>query len=138
MGDISLKANKKVQISSLCTVFAQQEVVALLSRGENLENILAGLHDALGNRIAALARRLGIEPDLALTGGVAKNIGMVKAMKESLGSDLLVPGEPLITGALGAAILAGEIYMQTVTAGKALSTKARRLERPTFFAEEHQ
>ncbi len=138
MGDISLKAIKKVQVSSLCTIFAQQEVIALLSRGENLENILAGLHDALANRIAALARRLGIEPDLALTGGVAKNIGMVKAMKESLGCDVLVPEEPLITGALGAAILAGEIYMETVTAGEALSTKARRLEKPTFFAEEHQ
>jgi predicted CoA-substrate-specific enzyme activase len=138
MGDISLKATRKVQISSLCTIFAQQEVIALLSRGENLENILAGLHDALANRIAALARRLGIEPDLVLTGGVAKNIGMVKAMKESLGCEVLVPEEPLITGALGAAILAGEICMQTVTAGEALSTKARRLEKPTFFAEEHQ
>jgi predicted CoA-substrate-specific enzyme activase len=138
MGDISLNATRKVQISSLCTIFAQQEVIALLSRGENLENILAGLHDALANRIAALARRLGIEPDLVLTGGVAKNIGMVKAMKESLGCEVLVPEEPLITGALGAAILAGEICMQTVTAGEALSTKARRLEKPTFFAEEHQ
>jgi len=138
MGDVSLKATKKVQVSSLCTIFAQQEVVALLSRGENLENILAGLHDALANRIAALARRLGIESDLVLTGGVAKNIGMVKAMKESLGCDVLVPEEPLITGALGAAILAGEIYMQTVAAGEALSTKARRLGKATFFAEEHQ
>jgi predicted CoA-substrate-specific enzyme activase len=138
MGDISLKATRKVQVSSLCTIFAQQEVIALLSRGENLENILAGLHNALANRIAALARRLGIEPDLALTGGVAKNIGMVKAMKESLGCDVLVPEEPLITGALGAAILAGEIHMQTVASGEALSTKARRMEKPTFFAEEHQ
>jgi predicted CoA-substrate-specific enzyme activase len=138
MGDISLKATRKVQVSSLCTIFAQQEVIALLSRGENLENILAGLHNALANRIAALARRLGIEPDLALTGGVAKNIGMVKAMKESLGCDVLVPEEPLITGALGAAILAREIHMQTVASGEALSTKARRMEKPTFFAEEHQ
>jgi predicted CoA-substrate-specific enzyme activase len=138
MGDISLKATKKVQISSLCTIFAQQEVVALLSRGENLESILAGLHYALADRIATLARRLGIEPDLVLTGGVAKNIGMVKAMKESLGCEVLVPEEPLITGALGAAILAGEIYMQTVAAGEALSTEARRLGKATFFAEEHQ
>jgi predicted CoA-substrate-specific enzyme activase len=138
VGDISLKANKKVQISSLCTIFAQQEVVALLSRGESLENILAGLHYALADRIVALARRLEIEPHLVLTGGVAKNIGMVKAMKESLGCEVLVPEEPLITGALGAAILAGEIYMQTVTAGEALSTKARRLGKATFFAEDHQ
>jgi len=138
MGDISLKATKKVQIGNLCTIFAQQEVVALISRGEKLENILAGLHDALAGRIAAMARRLAIEPDLVLTGGVAKNIGMVKAMKESLDCEILVPEEPLITGALGAVILANEIYTKAVAAGEALSTKARRLEKATFFGEEHR
>jgi predicted CoA-substrate-specific enzyme activase len=138
MGDISLKATKKVQISNLCTIFAQQEVVALLSRGEKLENILAGLHDALASRIAALARRLGIEPDLVLTGGVAKNSGMVRAMKENLGCEILVPEEPLLTGALGAAILAKEIYMKAVAASEVLPTKSRRLEKATFFTEEHR
>jgi predicted CoA-substrate-specific enzyme activase len=134
MGDISLKATKKIQISNLCTIFAQQEVVALLSRGEKLENILAGLHDALASRVAALARRLGIEPDLVLTGGVAKNTGIVRAMKESLGCEILVPEEPLLTGALGAAILAKETYMKAVAVGEALSTKSRRLEKATFFS----
>jgi len=134
MGDISLRATKKIPISSLCTIFAQQEVVALLSRGEKLENILAGLHDALASRIAALARRLGIEPDLVLTGGVAKNTGIVRAMKESLGCEILVPEEPLLTGALGAAILAKETYMKAVAVGKALPTKSRRLEKTTFFS----
>ena len=138
MGDISLKATKKIQISNLCTIFAQQEVVALLSRGEKLENILAGLHDALASRIAALARRLGIEPDLVLTGGVAKNTGMVRAMKESLGCEILVPEEPLLTGALGAAILAKEIYMKAAAGGEALPTKSRRLEKATFFSSEHR
>ena len=136
MGDISLKATEKIQISNLCTIFAQQEVVALLSRGEKLENILAGLHDALASRVATLARRLGIERDLVLTGGVAKNIGMVKAMKESLGCEVLVPEEPLLTGALGAAILAKETYMKAVRAGEALPTKSRRLEKATFFSQE--
>ncbi len=138
MGDISLQATKKIQISNLCTIFAQQEVVALLSRGEKLENILAGLHDALASRIAALARRLGIEPDLVLTGGVAKNTGMVRAMKESLGCEILVPEEPLLTGALGAAILAKEIYMKAAAEGEALPTKSRRLEKATFFSSEHR
>jgi predicted CoA-substrate-specific enzyme activase len=138
MGDISLKATKKIQISSLCTIFAQQEVVALISRREKLENILAGLHDALASRIAALARRLGIEPDLVLTGGVAKNTGMVRAIKESLGCEILIPEEPLLTGALGAAILAKEIYMKAAAAGEALPTKSRRLEKATFFSEEHR
>ena len=138
MGDISLNAKKKIQISNLCTIFAQQEVVALLSRGEKPENILAGLHDALASRVAALARRLGIEPDLVLTGGVAKNIGMVRAMKESLGCEILVPEEPLLTGALGAAILAKEIYMKAAAGGEALPTKSRRLEKATFFSSEHR
>jgi predicted CoA-substrate-specific enzyme activase len=137
MGDISLRATSKIQISNLCTIFAQQEVIALLSRGEKLENIVAGLHDALASRIAALARQLGIEPDLVLTGGVAKNIGMVKAMKESLGSDILVPEEPLLTGALGAALLAKEAYTKATAAGEALPTKPRRLEKATFFNQEH-
>ena len=137
MGDISLKASRKIEISNLCTIFAQQEVIALISRGEKLENIVAGLHDALAGRIAALARRLGIEPDLVLTGGVAKNTGMVRAVKESLDCEILVPEEPLITGALGAAILAKEIYLRAVAAGKALPVKSRRLERATFFSEEH-
>jgi len=136
MGGISLKAAQKIQISNLCTIFAQQEVVALLSRGEKLENIIAGLHDALASRVAALARRLGIEPDLVLTGGVAKNIGMVKAMKESLSCEILVPEEPLITGALGAAILANQVYVKAAAAGEALPTKSRRLEKATFFSQE--
>ena len=138
MGDISLKATKKIQISNLCTIFAQQEVVALLSRGEKLENIVAGLHDALASRTAALARRLGIEPDLVLTGGVAKNNGMVKAMQESLGCEIFVPEEPLLTGALGAAIMAKETYMKAATDGQPLPTKSRRLEKATFFNSEHR
>jgi predicted CoA-substrate-specific enzyme activase len=138
MGDISLKAARKIPISNLCTIFAQQEVVALLSRGEKVENILAGLHDALASRVAALARRLGIEPDLVLTGGVAKNIGMVKAMKESLGCEIFVPEEPLLTGALGAAILAKETYMRAAAVGEALPTKSRRLEKATFFSQEYR
>ena len=133
MGDISLKATKKIQISNLCTIFAQQEVVALLSRGEKLENILDGLHDALAGRVAALARRLGIEPDVVLTGGVAKNTGMVRAMKKNLGCEILIPEEPLLTGALGAAILAKETCMKAAAAGEALPTKSRRLEKATFF-----
>jgi activator of 2-hydroxyglutaryl-CoA dehydratase len=83
--------------------------------------------------VATLARRLKIEPDVVLTGGVAKNIGMVKAMKEILGYDLLVPEEPLLTGALGAAILAKENYMKAKSDGMTLSIKSRRLEKATFF-----
>jgi (R)-2-hydroxyacyl-CoA dehydratese activating ATPase len=137
MGEISLRATKSVQMSNLCTIFAQQEVVTLLSRGEKLENIVAGLHNALASRVAALAQRLGVEPDLVLTGGGAKNTGMVRAMKEALGCELLVPEEPLLTGALGAAILACETYRKEAERGE-LPARPRRLERATFFNGEQE
>jgi predicted CoA-substrate-specific enzyme activase len=136
MGAMSLRATRRIGISSMCTIFAQQEVVTLLSQGEESENILASLHDALASRVAALARRLGVEPDVVLTGGVAKNVGMVKAMRESLGVEVLVPDEPLITGALGAAILAKEAYERAAAAGEILPAKSRRLEEATFFTQE--
>jgi predicted CoA-substrate-specific enzyme activase len=114
MGDVSLRATKKIKMSSMCTIFAQQEVVALLSQGEEPENILAGLHEALAS--------------------VAKNTGMVKAMRESLQREILVPDQPLITGALGAAILAQETYTKARAAGETLSARSRRLEKATFFS----
>ena len=133
LGDMSLKSAKKVEISNLCTIFAQQEVVARLSEGEKPEDIIAGLHDALASRVAALARRLKIEPDVVLTGGVAKNVGIVRAMKENLGCELLIPEDPLLTGAMGAAILAKELSSEAIAKGEPVSTKPRHLEKATFF-----
>lgn len=136
MGEISMRATTQVQISSLCTVFAQQEVAALLSRGEAMENIIAGIHNALAIRIGALAQRLRIEPRVVVTGGGAKNTGMVQAMKNKLDCDVSVPEEPLITGALGAAVLAREVYSKTAGEHGKPSTGPRRLEQATFFSEE--
>jgi predicted CoA-substrate-specific enzyme activase len=133
LGTLSLKSTKKVAISNICTIFAQQEIVTALSEGEKAEDIIAGMHDALASRVATLARRLKIQPDVVLTGGVAKNIGMVKAMKESLGCELLVPEEPLLTGALGAAILGKEHYVKATSRGETIGTKSRRLDKATFF-----
>jgi len=133
LGALSLKSTKKVSISNACTIFAQQEIVARLSEGEKAQDIIAGMHEALASRVATLTRRLKIEPDVVLTGGVAKNIGMVKAMEESLGCELLVPDEPLLTGALGAAILARENYIKATSRGESVETKPRRLEKATFF-----
>ena len=133
LGHISLKSTENVQISSLCTIFAQQEVVARLSEGAKPEDIIAGLHDALTSRVAALARRLKIEPDVVLTGGVAKNVGIVRAMKENLACELLIPEDPLLTGAMGAAILAKELSSEAIAKGEPVSTKPRHLEKATFF-----
>ena len=108
MGFRSLRASKKIRVSSMCTVFAESEVVSLVARGEKVEDILHGLHLAIADRIASLAIRVGIEPEVAITGGVAKNMGVVKALEERLGSTLRIPEEPQITGALGAATIALE------------------------------
>ena len=112
LGDLSLKSTQKIPISSTCTVFGQQEVISRLSEGVPVEDIVAGLHAAIASRVAGLVRRLKVEPDVVFTGGVARNIGVVKALRESLGCEILVPKEPLITGALGAALLAKETVMK--------------------------
>jgi predicted CoA-substrate-specific enzyme activase len=137
LGALSLKSTKKASISNVCTIFAQQEIVARLSEGDKAEDIIAGMHDALASRVAALAQRLKIEPDVVLTGGVAKNSGMVKAMRENLGCEILVPPDPLITGAMGAAILARENFTKAKAEGETLPTKPRRLEKATFFEEKN-
>jgi predicted CoA-substrate-specific enzyme activase len=133
LGVISLKSTKKIQISNLCTIFAQQEVVSHLSDGKKLEDIIAGLHDALASRVAGLVRRLKIEPEVVLTGGVGKNIGIVKAMKENLDCEILIPEDPLLTGALGAAILAKENALKDKQKRASNPRKQRRLEKATFF-----
>ncbi len=133
LGSISLKSTKKVQISNTCTIFAQQEVISRLSEGILLEDILAGLHDAIASRVARMVQRLKVEPDVVLTGGVAKNVGVVKAMEENLGCEVLVPQEPLLSGAIGAAILGKELTLKALAKGEPILKKERRLEEVTFF-----
>jgi predicted CoA-substrate-specific enzyme activase len=112
LGSISSKSINKVKISNICTVFAQQEVISYISQGVPLEDIIAGLHDAIAMRVVEMVRRLKIEPDVVFTGGVAKNIGVVNAIKENLGCEVSVPEEPLLSGALGAALLGREIKLK--------------------------
>lgn len=110
LGPISLKSEKACTLSSTCTVFAESEVISYLASGEARENIIAGLHKAIAKRIVTLGRTAQISyvNDVALTGGVAKNVGVKKAIEEELGKKTLVPDEPQITAALGAALLAHE------------------------------
>ena len=132
LSNIALKSAQKVQISNLCTIFAQQEVAAALSEGIRLEDILAGLNQALVSRVASLAKRLRVEPEVVMTGGVAKNRAIVKAMEENLSCDIRVPEDPFLTGALGAALLAARIISSDAEQ-KDLQTK-RRLAPATFFS----
>ena len=133
LGSISQRSKRKVSVSSTCTVFAQQEVVKHLSEGVMLEDVVAGLHDAIASRVAGMVRRLKVEPDVVFTGGVAKNIGVVKALEESLGCQVLVPEEPLLSGALGAALIGKELTLQALTNGETIQTSERHLEEATFF-----
>ncbi|MCX7597744.1 MAG: acyl-CoA dehydratase activase [Armatimonadetes bacterium] len=91
-------------ISATCTVFAESEVVGLLARGEQRERIAAGLCRAVARQVVALARRVGFIPPVAVVGGVARNAGVIAALKTETGEEIIVPGEPEFTAALGVAM----------------------------------
>ncbi|NIP66616.1 CoA activase [Candidatus Bathyarchaeota archaeon] len=105
MGPLSLKAKKAVPMNAQCTIFAESEVVSLIHAQTPKADISRAIHNAIADRIASMARRLGIEKDVALVGGVAKNVGFIGSLKRALGVELLVPEEPEFVGALGAALL---------------------------------
>jgi predicted CoA-substrate-specific enzyme activase len=132
LGDISLRSREAVKISNTCTVFAEQEVVSQLTQGTPLEDIVAGIHEAIASRISSMVERIKVERDIVVTGGGAKNIGLVKAMERRLGHSVLVPEEPLLTGAIGAALLGKELARRALEEGQLLR-KERHLEEATFF-----
>ncbi|MHA1310598.1 MAG: acyl-CoA dehydratase activase [Candidatus Helarchaeota archaeon] len=112
MGKLSLQSKNPAQISSMCTVFAESEVISLFAEKKYSKvDIIAGIHNSIAKRIGGLVRRLGkIEEDVAFVGGVAKNIGVKKALENELKVKIVSPeGDyPQLTGALGAAIIAYE------------------------------
>jgi len=106
LGSISLGSKEPCQISSVCTVFAESEVVSLRAEGKSREDIIAGIHKSIASRIGAMISQIGKEEIVVLTGGVAKNKGVVKTMENELKASVSIPENPQITGALGAALLA--------------------------------
>jgi predicted CoA-substrate-specific enzyme activase len=106
LGPSALRARRAADISSTCTVFAESEVITLVAEGVDREEIVAGLCRSIARRVGAMARGVGVEPPVAFAGGVAKNVGVVRALQEALGEQLIVPEEPQTVGALGAALLA--------------------------------
>jgi len=134
MGALSLKAKKTAEISNTCTVFAEHEVVSKLAEGIPLEELIAGLHEAIATRIFGTVNRLKIEKDVVVTGGGAKNIGLVKALENKLGYPAIVPSEPLLTGAIGAALLGKDLVQQAIKKGVPLERKERRLQEATLFS----
>ena len=105
-GDFSLKAKHPSPISSLCTVFAESEVISLIAKGEKRENIIAGIHEAIAARVVAMANRVGFKTKIMMTGGVAKNIGVVRALERKIGQKIEVSEKSQVTGAIGAAMIA--------------------------------
>ncbi|HBW37148.1 acyl-CoA dehydratase activase [Desulfosporosinus sp. BICA1-9] len=110
IGEIVSSSKNPTQISSFCTVFAESEVISQVSAGAPKSDILAGVCDSVASRVASMTRRTGLEPDIVFTGGVAHNQGVVHALAKQLGYPLLVSREPVITAALGAALLAWELH----------------------------
>jgi predicted CoA-substrate-specific enzyme activase len=106
IGPASLRSSKKVELTTTCAVFAESEIVAEIHRGAAREDILSGVHESIVAKVIANSNRIGVEPEVALTGGVAKNVGMVKTLRRMLQMEVKVPEFPETAGALGAAILA--------------------------------
>lgn len=106
MGELSLKSKHRVEVSSMCTVFAETEVISLISRSIDKIDIIAAIHRAIASRTGNMTENVGVKSSVMMTGGVAKNIGVVHALEERLDCKILVPKEPQIVGALGAAMFA--------------------------------
>ena len=106
LGKISLQATKKIPMNAQCVVFAESEVVSLIATATEKADISKAIHDSIADRIGGMSRRAGLEKDVALIGGVAKNVGFVESLKKSLNMDILVPTDPEYVSAVGAAVSA--------------------------------
>ena len=124
IGEVSLQSTKPVKMTNVCTVFVESEILSHLAWGRKREDILRGVHHSIGTRAVGLMRRVGIEDDVTFTGGVSRNVGMVKALEEVLGRPVFVSPESHYMGAIGAALFAWE----RVQAGLSRPASASRVE----------
>lgn len=110
MGSLDLDATEKTPISSTCTVFAESEVISCMAKKIPVPNVLRGIHASVATRVAGLAKRGGLSVPVAMTGGVSKNLGVVRALSQELETDIEISEFSQMAGALGAAIFAYEEY----------------------------
>ncbi|KKM12496.1 CoA activase [Clostridiales bacterium PH28_bin88] len=108
MGPLALKSTRNIPMNAQCAVFAESEVVSLIHSRITKEDISKAVHDAIASRIISMARRVGLEKDLVMTGGVGRNVGFVKSLGDGLEISVLVPDEPEFVSAIGAALAAAE------------------------------
>ncbi|MBM3132520.1 MAG: 2-hydroxyglutaryl-CoA dehydratase, partial [Chloroflexi bacterium] len=110
-GEISLQSKDPCPMSSICTVFAESEMVALRAERKPIEDLVAGIHYSIARRVAKMAAPLGFVDDIVFTGGVAKNVGMRRALEEEIGRKIVsLTEDPQLNGALGAALFAEEVW----------------------------
>ena len=108
----SSMSTQKVEISSTCTVFAETEVISYLANAVKREDILAGVHRSIASRVGTLAQRIGIEDDVILTGGVAHDEGIVRALEETLQTKVYTNEYCQLNGAIGAALYGHKLYIE--------------------------
>ncbi len=131
MSQMAFESKNFVKISNICTVFAEQEVSDKLSQGVPLNELVAGIHESMAASVYRIAKRLVLKKDLVITGGGAKNKGLVKILSEKFGFPVLVPQNPLLTGAIGAALYGKDMFEKT---GNSFPNKEEReLKNVTFF-----
>jgi len=122
LGPTALRSTKSVRISTTCTVFAETEVLAWLGKGKKVEDILWGVHKSIASRSAALMRRVGIDDEITFTGGVTRNVAMIKALEERLDKKLNVSEESHYMGAMGAALFALDHILASRSPARATET----------------
>jgi len=108
IGPLSLEAKTPVRLTSVCTVFVESDIMSYLAQRKTIEDILGGVHKAIATRTMSLVRRVGVEEEVTFTGGVSRNVGMVRALSVVLGVPVNVSDDGHFMGALGAALFALE------------------------------
>ncbi len=106
LGKLALQSTQAIPMNAQCTVFAESEVVSLVHRKTSKADMSRAIHDAIADRITSMVRRVGIEHEIALIGGVARNVGFVKSLNEDLETEVIIPEGPEFVSALGAALIA--------------------------------
>jgi predicted CoA-substrate-specific enzyme activase len=127
LADLALKSENKVAMNHICSVFAAQEVMTKMAKGIKLEDIMAGLHQSMATRICNMVNRIGVQDEVIMTGGVAKNKALRNEIAACLNKKIQCPEEPFITGALGAALLGKKKAFEELKAGRQLAKREMRL-----------
>lgn len=106
MGELAKKSTNPCHVSSVCTVFAESEIISLSAQNFHKEDIIAGLYESIARRTSSLLNGISVRPKVMMTGGVAKNTQLVMVLERAIGTEIITPEEPQIVGALGAALIA--------------------------------